>query len=223
MARRSQWRLWTLSATLIVLLRAGWIAVMTVVLQNGSARQLTPRELAELNGEAPAHSGRQSRPGHDRRRKSLLHGASRPSGSTPATRRGRAAASPPTGVPLQTFQRGWFEQYIKEGKNAIKWTRLSCRTFAANVVRLQLHTLAYNLGRLLSASGVMEARGGGFGYDDGSRRSAVAGEHEGFLSSWPQRTRSTSHPCSMTRNASPWCASTAGQRASVVLDAAATR
>src|SRR4051812_39943186 len=30
---------------------------------------------------------------------------------------------------------------------------------------------------LLSASGVMEARGGGFGYDDGSRRSGVAGEH----------------------------------------------
>src|SRR3954462_5355949 len=146
MARRSQWRLWTLSATLIVLLRAGWIAVMTVVLQNGSARQLTPCELAELNGEAPAHSGRQSRPGHDRRRKSLLHGASRPSGATPATRRGRAAASPPTGVPLQTFQRGWFEQYIKEGKNAIKWTRLSCRTFAANAVRLQLHVMGYNPG-----------------------------------------------------------------------------
>src|SRR4051794_16022997 len=79
------------------------------------------------------------------------------------------------------------------------------------------------LRRLLSASGVMEARGGGFGYDDGSRRSAVAGEHEGFLSSWPQWTRSTSYPCSTTRSASPWCASTAGQRASVVLDAAATR
>src|SRR3954464_5629151 len=149
MARRSQWRLCTLSATLIVLLRAGWIAVMTVVLQNGSARQLTPRELAELNGEAPAHSGRQSRPGHDRRRKSLLHGASRPSGSTPAMRRGRAAASPPTGVPLQTCQRGWFEQWIKEGKGAIKWTRLSCRTFAANAVRLQLHALAYNLGNFM--------------------------------------------------------------------------
>src|SRR6478672_4416906 len=149
MARRSQWRLWTLSATLIVLLRAGWIAVMTVVLQNGSARQLTPCEWAEPNGEALAHSGRQSRPGHDRHRKSLLHGASRPSGSTPAMRRGRAAASPPTGVPLQTFQRGWFEQYIKEGKNAIKWTRLSCRTFAANAVRLQLCVLAYNIGNFM--------------------------------------------------------------------------
>jgi len=36
-------------------------------------------------------------------------------------------------------QRGTAEQWIKEGKNAIKWTRLSCRTFAANAVRLQLH------------------------------------------------------------------------------------
>ena len=64
-------------------------------------------------------------------------------------RRGRAAASPPTGVPLQTFQRGWFEQWIKEGKGAIKWTRLSCRTFAANAVRLQLHALAYNIGNFM--------------------------------------------------------------------------
>ena len=45
-------------------------------------------------------------------------------------------------------QHGTCEQYIKEGKNAIKWTRLSCRTFAANAVRLQLHVLAYNLGNL---------------------------------------------------------------------------
>jgi hypothetical protein len=37
---------------------------------------------------------------------------------------------------------------VKEGKGAIKWTRLSCRTFAANV-RLQLHALAYNLGNFL--------------------------------------------------------------------------
>jgi hypothetical protein len=43
-------------------------------------------------------------------------------------------------------QRGSAEQWIKEGKGAIKWTRLSCRTFAANAVRLQLHALAYNLG-----------------------------------------------------------------------------
>jgi hypothetical protein len=41
--------------------------------------------------------------------------------------------------------RGTAEQYIKEGKHALKWTRLSCMRFAANVVRLQLHALAYNL------------------------------------------------------------------------------
>ncbi len=41
-------------------------------------------------------------------------------------------------------QRGKAEQYIKEGKNAIKWTRLSCRKFRDNAVRLQLHALAYN-------------------------------------------------------------------------------
>ena len=46
-------------------------------------------------------------------------------------------------------QRGTCEQYIKEGKNAIKWTRLSCRTFVANAVRLQLHTLAYNIGNFM--------------------------------------------------------------------------
>jgi hypothetical protein len=42
-------------------------------------------------------------------------------------------------------QLGTAEQWIKEGKGAIKWTRLSCRTF----VRLQLHALAYNLGNFM--------------------------------------------------------------------------
>src|SRR5205085_2683297 len=46
-------------------------------------------------------------------------------------------------------RRGTCEQYIKEGKNATKWTRLSCRMFAANAVRLQLHALAYNLGNFM--------------------------------------------------------------------------
>jgi hypothetical protein len=46
-------------------------------------------------------------------------------------------------------QRGTAEQWIKEGKYAIKWTRLSCRSFAANAVRLQLHALAYNLGNFM--------------------------------------------------------------------------
>lgn len=46
-------------------------------------------------------------------------------------------------------KRGTCEQWIKEGKGAIKWTRLSCRSFAANAVRLQLHALAYNLGNFM--------------------------------------------------------------------------
>jgi len=46
-------------------------------------------------------------------------------------------------------KRGTCEQYIKEGKGAIKWTRLSCRSFTANAARLQLHALAYNLGNFL--------------------------------------------------------------------------
>ena len=45
--------------------------------------------------------------------------------------------------------RGTAEQWIKEGKAAVRWTRLSCRSFAANAVRLQLHALAYNLGTFL--------------------------------------------------------------------------
>ena len=46
-------------------------------------------------------------------------------------------------------QRGTAEQHIKEGKNAIRWTRLSCQKFRNNEVRLQLHALAYNLGNFM--------------------------------------------------------------------------
>jgi hypothetical protein len=46
-------------------------------------------------------------------------------------------------------QRGTAEQWIREGKNAAKWTRLSCRSMTANAVRLQLHALAYNLANFL--------------------------------------------------------------------------
>jgi hypothetical protein len=46
-------------------------------------------------------------------------------------------------------KRGTCEQWIKEGKGVIKWTRLSCKSFTANAVRLQLHALAYNLGNFL--------------------------------------------------------------------------
>jgi Transposase DDE domain group 1 len=46
-------------------------------------------------------------------------------------------------------QRGTAEQWIKEGKTATHWTRLSCHRFRANEVRLLLGVMAYNLGNLL--------------------------------------------------------------------------
>jgi len=46
-------------------------------------------------------------------------------------------------------QRGTAEQCIKEGKNAVKWTRLSCHRFIDNAVRLQLFALAYNLANFM--------------------------------------------------------------------------
>src|ERR671939_996961 len=52
---------------------------------------------------------------------------------------------PPERVVAFYNQRGTAEQWIREGKNAAKWTRLSCRSMAANAVRLQLHALAYNM------------------------------------------------------------------------------
>ena len=45
--------------------------------------------------------------------------------------------------------RGTAEQWIKEGKEATHWTRLSCHRFRANEVRLLLGVIAYNLGNLL--------------------------------------------------------------------------
>jgi hypothetical protein len=45
-------------------------------------------------------------------------------------------------------KRGTAEQWIKEGKQAVKMTRLSCHRFRGNEVRLALSLLAYNLGNL---------------------------------------------------------------------------
>ncbi len=45
--------------------------------------------------------------------------------------------------------RGTAEQWIKEGKNAVKWTKLSCRRFKDNAARLQLFALAYCLANFL--------------------------------------------------------------------------
>jgi Transposase DDE domain group 1 len=45
-------------------------------------------------------------------------------------------------------KRGTAEQWIKEGKQAVKMTRLSCRRFRSHHVRLALSLLAFNLGNL---------------------------------------------------------------------------
>ena len=116
---------------------------MAEVLRDGSRRQLPTRELAEPNGDPPAHRGRQSRPSHHRCRQSLLHGASRPTGSTPATPRGQGAAPPSTDVALQTFRRGWFENLIKAHKLHLASDRTSCTKATANQFRLLIHTAAY--------------------------------------------------------------------------------
>ena len=46
-------------------------------------------------------------------------------------------------------RRGTCEQWIREGKHALAWTRLSCSRFASNRVRLALFVLAYSLGNFM--------------------------------------------------------------------------
>lgn len=46
-------------------------------------------------------------------------------------------------------KRGTCEQWIKEGKYALNWTRLSCQRFVENEARLKLFIMAYNLGNFL--------------------------------------------------------------------------
>jgi len=45
-------------------------------------------------------------------------------------------------------KRGTAEQWIREGKHAVKMTRLSCHRFRPNEVRLWLSLIAYHLGNL---------------------------------------------------------------------------
>jgi len=53
---------------------------------------------------------------------------------------------------LFDIQRGTAEQHIKEGKNAVPWTRLSSHDFTANAAPLQLHALAYTTSSTSCAS-----------------------------------------------------------------------
>jgi hypothetical protein len=64
---------------------------------------------------------------------------------------------PPKGVTRFYNGRGTAEQWIKEGKYALNWTRLSCHRFVANQARLALFVLAYNLGNFLRRLALPEA------------------------------------------------------------------
>lgn len=64
---------------------------------------------------------------------------------------------PVIGSAASDNKHGACEQWIKEGKNAIMWTRLSCCAFAANAVRLQLHALAYTLANFMRTLALPEA------------------------------------------------------------------
>jgi hypothetical protein len=59
----------------------------------------------------------------------------------------RLAASSRTVVRFYN-KRGTAEQWIKEGKQAVAMTGLSCHRFLANEVRLWLSLIAFNLGNL---------------------------------------------------------------------------
>jgi hypothetical protein len=79
-----------------------------------------------------------------RRQGRVASGRTLPAGRLHRHQHGKAGR-----VGLYNNKRGTGQQWIKEGKRAIRRTRLSCRSFAANAVRLQLHALAYNLGNFL--------------------------------------------------------------------------
>ena len=64
---------------------------------------------------------------------------------------------PPKGITKFYNGRGTAEQWIKEGKYALNWTRLSCHKFVANQVRLSLFILAYNLGNFFRRLALPEA------------------------------------------------------------------
>jgi uncharacterized membrane protein (UPF0127 family) len=52
--------------------------------------------------------------------------------------------------------KGTAEQWIKQGKYALNWTRFSCHNFVVNQVRLRLFILVYSLGNLMRRLALLE-------------------------------------------------------------------
>jgi hypothetical protein len=69
----------------------------------------------------------------------------------------RHQPEPPGGTGCHVLQPAGHGGAIKEGKNAIKWARLSCQRFRNNAVRLQLHALAYNLANFMRTLALPDA------------------------------------------------------------------
>jgi hypothetical protein len=91
-------------------------------------------------------------PGQSWTRPAAVGGQGRvaPGRALPAGRLHRHQPDPTGRAGQQVLQRPRYgEQWIKEGKLALRWTRLSCRAFRDNAVRLQLFALAYNLANFL--------------------------------------------------------------------------
>ena len=70
-------------------------------------------------------------------------------------------------------KRGTAEQWIKEGKQAVRMTRLSCHRFRSNDVRLWLSVIGYNLGN-------PAGRDGGWYF----RRGSTSGRSPACSSGW---------------------------------------
>ena len=103
---------------------------------------------ASVIGPEPGASPAASSPGSSGIRVSCPRG----SGSLSPT-----WAAPPSGWLRSTISAARLSKWIEEGKNAIRWTRLSCRRFDRNAVRLQLHGLACNLGNFMRTLALPDA------------------------------------------------------------------
>src|SRR3954447_13112248 len=146
-ASRSRWRPWILSAT-----AGSDIGLLLARLSGGGAcgLQPAPGQPADQHRQPAAAIRGQAPPDWRQRGRGWRHGdVAAAIAPAPTGRCGPRAASRSTASALQTFRRGWMEQWIKEGKLALRWTRLSCRAFRDNAVRLQLFALAYNLANFL--------------------------------------------------------------------------
>jgi hypothetical protein len=107
-------------------------------------------------------------------------------------------------------KRGTAEQWIKEGKQAAHWTRLSCHRFRANDVRLQLNSpnrseiARFRRGQETSRITTGGRGGGRSGRDPTRRPACIAGDgwagafvrvQAVVLSGSPRSSRKASSPC----------------------------